>query len=141
MKNIIIALSFLAFMVSCSSSEDKPVNSDMDQTVSQDDSAYQEGAEDSASEDNTASADDSLEAGLALIEGSDCRTCHQNDAPLIGPSYKDVAEKYSEDDIDTLVSHIIDGSKGIWGEIPMTPHPDLDTESAKSMVKYILSLK
>lgn len=140
MKNIIIAISFLAFMVSCSSGgEQQPTDPDMDATVAQDDSVYKEDSGDTSEE--TASADNSLEAGLALIEGSDCRTCHQNDTRVIGPSYKEVAEKYSEEDIDVLVSHIIDGSVGIWGEIPMTPHLDLSEEDARLMVKYILSLE
>lgn len=140
MKNIIIAISFLAFMVSCSSGgEQQPTDPDMDATVAQDDSVYKEESGDASEE--TASADSSLEAGLALIEGSDCRTCHQNDTRVIGPSYKEVAEKYSEEDIDVLVSHIIDGSVGIWGEIPMTPHLDLSEEDARLMVKYILSLE
>lgn len=140
MKKIIIAISFLAFMVSCSSGgEQQPTDPDMDATVAQDDSVYKEESGDASEE--TASADDSLEAGLALIEGSDCRTCHQNDTRVIGPSYKEVAEKYSEEDIDVLVSHIIDGSVGIWGEIPMTPHLDLSEEDARLMVKYILSLE
>jgi len=140
MKKIIIAISFLAFMVSCSSGgEQQPTDPDMDATVAQDDSVYKEESGDASEE--TASADNSLEAGLALIEGSDCRTCHQNDTKVIGPSYKEVAEKYSEEDIDVLVSHIIDGSVGIWGEIPMTPHLDLSEEDARLMVKYILSLE
>lgn len=140
MKKIIIAISFLAFMVSCSSGgEQQPTDPDMDPTVAQDDSVYKEESGDASEE--TASADNSLEAGLALIEGSDCRTCHQNDTRVIGPSYKEVAEKYSEEDIDVLVSHIIDGSVGIWGEIPMTPHLDLSEEDARLMVKYILSLE
>lgn len=140
MKKIIIAISFLAFMVSCSSGgEQQPTDPDMDPTVAQDDSVYKEESGDASEE--TASADNSLEAGLALIEGSDCRTCHQNDTKVIGPSYKEVAEKYSEEDIDVLVSHIIDGSVGIWGEIPMTPHLDLSEEDARLMVKYILSLE
>ena len=140
MKKIIIAISFLAFMVSCSSGgEQQPTDPDMDATVAQDDSVYKEESGDASEE--TASADNSLEAGLALIEGSDCRTCHQNDTKVIGPSYKEVAEKYTEEDIDVLVSHIIDGSVGIWGEIPMTPHLDLSEEDARLMVKYILSLE
>lgn len=140
MKKIIIAISFLAFMVSCSSGgEQQPTDPDMDATVAQDDSVYKEESGDASEE--TASADNSLEAGLALIEGSDCRTCHQNDTKVIGPSYKEIAEKYSEEDIDVLVSHIIDGSVGIWGEIPMTPHLDLSEEDARLMVKYILSLE
>src|SRR5690625_7051224 len=100
MKKIIIAISFLAFMVSCSSGgEQQPTDPDMDATVAQDDSVYKEDSGDASEE--TASADNSLEAGLALIEGSDCRTCHQNDTRVIGPSYKEVAEKYSRSEEHT----------------------------------------
>ncbi|MDQ3682374.1 MAG: cytochrome c class I, partial [Bacteroidota bacterium] len=30
---------------------------------------------------------------------------------------------------------------GNWGSIPMTPHPDISEADAKTMMKYILSLK
>lgn len=81
--------------------------------------------------------------GSALIEGSDCRTCHKNDAKLIGPSYKDVAKKYpnTPDNVKMLAEKIIQGGQGNWGEIPMTPHPQISQEDAEAMVKYILTLK
>jgi len=63
---------------------------------------------------------------------------------LQGPSYRDVANKYASLP-DTIVTHlagkIIKGGSGVWGEVPMTPHPALSEEDAKSMVKYILLLK
>jgi cytochrome c551/c552 len=31
-----------------------------------------------------------------LIEGADCLACHKIDAKLIGPSYQDVAAKYTK---------------------------------------------
>ena len=34
--------------------------------------------------------------GKALIQGSDCLTCHKEDAKLIGPAYKEVAKKWIE---------------------------------------------
>ena len=80
-------------------------------------------------------------AGLALIEGADCLTCHKMDARLVGPSYQEVADKYTEGDLDMLASKIIDGGKGNWGEIPMTPHAGMSKENAKKMVEYILTLK
>ena len=56
-------------MVSCSSGgEQQPTDPDMDPTVAQDDSVYKEESGDASEE--TASADNSLEAGLALIEGA-----------------------------------------------------------------------
>lgn len=79
--------------------------------------------------------------GLTLIEGADCLGCHKVDAKLVGPSYQEVAAKYTEADMDMLVNKIIDGGKGNWGEIPMTPHAGMSKENAKKMVEYILSLK
>lgn len=79
--------------------------------------------------------------GLALIEGADCLTCHKVDAKLVGPSYQEVADKYTEADVDMLAKKIIDGGKGVWGEIPMTPHAGMSPDNAKKMVEYILTLK
>lgn len=79
--------------------------------------------------------------GLALIEGADCLTCHKVDARIVGPSYQEVADKYTEADIDMLATKIIEGGKGNWGEIPMTPHTGMSPENAKKMVQYILTLK
>jgi cytochrome c len=87
------------------------------------------------------SSDTSSDPGFTLIEGADCLACHKIDAKLIGPSYQEVAEKYTEKDIDQLAQKIIDGGKGNWGDIPMTPHEGLSKDDAKQMVKYILSLK
>jgi cytochrome c len=82
-----------------------------------------------------------LKKGADLIAASDCLACHKTDEKLVGPSYKEVAAKYTEKDIDLLVTKIIEGGKGNWGEVPMTPHPAVSKEDATEMVKYILSLK
>ncbi|RXM41276.1 cytochrome C [Chryseobacterium sp. CH21] len=87
------------------------------------------------------STDASKHEGLKLIEGTDCLTCHKIDSKLIGPSYQEVAAKYTDADLDMLAQKIIDGGKGNWGEIPMTPHTGLSKENVRQMVKYILSLK
>jgi cytochrome c len=79
------------------------------------------------------------EEGKSLVEGTDCLSCHKVDAKLVGPSYQDVAAKYTEADIDHLATKIIEGGKGAWGDIPMTPHAGLSPENAKLMVKYILA--
>lgn len=81
--------------------------------------------------------------GVALIANSDCLTCHKLKEKLIGPSYLDIANKYPNDEehINDLVNKIIKGSKGVWGQIPMTPHPQLSKEDATTMVNYIFLLK
>lgn len=89
----------------------------------------------------TAAATTPEEQGKQLVEGADCLSCHKIDAKLVGPSYQDVAAKYTDADIDHLETKIIEGGKGNWGDIPMTPHAGLSQDNAKLMVKYILSLK
>jgi len=81
--------------------------------------------------------------GLELIGKSDCLTCHKVKDKLIGPAYQDVANKYENNDenIKLLAGKIIQGGKGVWGEVPMTPHPQVSEEDAKQMVKYVLLLK
>ncbi|MDR3024940.1 c-type cytochrome [Chryseobacterium sp.] len=86
-------------------------------------------------------AEAEIAEGKSLVEGTDCLSCHKIDSKLVGPAYQEVAAKYKEADIDMLAQKIIDGGKGNWGEIPMTPHAGLSKDNAKLMVKYILSLK
>jgi len=83
------------------------------------------------------------EKALTLIGSNDCMTCHAIDRKVIGPAYKDVAKKYEDTPatVDTLISKIKKGGTGNWGNLVMTPHPDLPDADAKIMVQYILSLK
>jgi cytochrome c len=78
-----------------------------------------------------------------LIAQSDCLTCHKVDEKAIGPAYRDVANKYSNDNqtVTMLADKIIKGGAGVWGQIPMTPHPNLSKQDAEQMVKYVLLLK
>lgn len=88
-------------------------------------------------DDNTSSS-----AGLTLMKGSDCMSCHQIAKASVGPTYNDIAKKYEDDPNATtyLINKIQNGGAGVWGEIAMAAHPDLSTEDAKTMVEYILSL-
>ena len=84
-----------------------------------------------------------IKKGEALISKSDCLACHKIDAKLLGPSYKDVAAKYPNNaaTIAQLAGKIKSGGSGVWGAIPMSPHPALSDDDAKAMVRYIMSLK
>jgi cytochrome c len=84
-----------------------------------------------------------MEPGQLLIAKSDCIGCHKKDEKLIGPSYVDIATKYpaNDENISLLAGKILTGGKGVWGAIPMTPHKKLTEDEAKTIVKYILSLK
>ena len=84
-----------------------------------------------------------IAAGKALLQKSDCTTCHRPDVKLIGPAFIEIAKKYpaTEANYQLLAGKIINGGSGVWGQIPMSPHPAVSQSDAKKMVKYILSLK
>ncbi|MEE9362178.1 MAG: ThuA domain-containing protein [Cellulophaga sp.] len=79
--------------------------------------------------------------GLKIIKATDCKACHAIDEKVNGPSYIDIAEKYNIEDKDYLVSKIIKGGVGVWGETMMAAHPQLSIEEVNHIVDYILSLK
>lgn len=81
--------------------------------------------------------------GEKLIAGSDCLACHKVDQKVVGPSYEEVAEKYEFNDknVTYLAGKIIQGGSGVWGQIPMPPHPNMSENDAKEMSRYILSLR
>ena len=84
-----------------------------------------------------------LANGAKLIAGSTCLGCHKEKEKLVGPAYAAVAAKYpaTEANIAMLATKIIQGGKGHWGEVPMTPNPGLSETDAREMVKYILTVK
>lgn len=81
--------------------------------------------------------------GLDLIAKSDCLVCHKVDEKLTGPAYRDVANKYTNDqaNVEMLAKKVIAGGSGVWGATMMTPHPGISTDDAQSMVKYVLLLR
>jgi cytochrome c len=81
--------------------------------------------------------------GEQLISKSDCLACHRVSEKLVGPAYTAVATKYddTEANLNYLADKIIAGGSGVWGEVPMTPHPAISKSDAKEMARYVLSLK
>ena len=126
MKKITLILSFIVFAVACATEQKK------EETAAESKPAVVEEAK-----------DPDVEKGLELVAQSDCLTCHKVSEASVGPAYKLVANKYEKTDavIDTLAGKIIAGGSGNWGTVPMTPHPAISKEDARTMVKYILSLK
>jgi cytochrome c len=126
MKKYVVFAAFCTAMVACKSSDG--------------DKGGEGKPADNATVAPTASAH---EKGLEMIGALDCTTCHKISEKNIGPSYTEVAKKYeaTEANIDSLAQKIIKGGSGNWGTVPMTPHPTVSEDSAKEMVRYILSLK
>jgi cytochrome c len=86
---------------------------------------------------------DAVKRGEALYASMDCKACHQPKVKVVGPSYEEVAKKYSNTpaNVSYLVNKIIKGGAGVWGAVPMSPHPTLSQDDAKALVQYVLSVK
>jgi cytochrome c len=80
--------------------------------------------------------------GEKLVRANDCISCHAVDRKVVGPAYLDVAKKYRghANAVQKLSQKIRDGGSGVWGPVPMTPHPALTSIQIKQMVEWILSL-
>jgi cytochrome c len=80
--------------------------------------------------------------GEKLVRASDCTSCHDVSRKVVGPAYRDVAKKYrgQPSAVAKLSQKIKAGGSGVWGPVPMTPHPALTTLQIKQMVDWILSL-
>lgn len=88
------------------------------------------------------SSDELIQQGKKLADASDCKTCHHATNKIVGPSHTDVAKKYefTPENVTYLAGKIIQGGQGVWGEIPMTAHPDVSQADAEKMAMYVLSL-
>lgn len=101
------------------------------------------------------------EEGLDLAKKSGCLACHSVDKKVVGPAWKDVAEKYKgQKEItatltdgtvekgspkDVLVKKVHKGGKGNWtqvsGGVPMPPYsPRVSDADIDKLVDFVLSL-
>lgn len=83
-----------------------------------------------------------LVSGKSLTQSLDCKSCHKETEKSIGPSFLQVAERYSKDpDAGNYLSgKIVKGSQGVWGEVAMAPHPTLSQDDLGQIVTWVLSL-
>lgn len=126
MKKIIIPIVMLSMLAACGGNSDK--KEDKPETPA-----------------NSLSANPDYQKGLQLISESRtlCLTCHKIDEKLVGPPYRDVANKYenTEANVKMLAEKVKKGGTGVWGSVAMPPNPNITEEEATALVKYVLLLK
>lgn len=83
------------------------------------------------------------QASEELAKQKACLTCHAMDKKVVGPSFKDIAEKYkAEKDGDKkLAARIRAGSSGVWGQIPMPANAAVNEAEALILAKWSLNPK
>ncbi len=85
---------------------------------------------------------------VALARQSGCMACHSIDRKVVGPGWKDVADKYSGDSAvrARLIEKVKKGGKGNWvavtGGVPMPPYsPRVSDSDIGKLVDFILGLE
>lgn len=132
-----MALVSVLALVSCGGSQgnDKPA-ADTTTTTAQ--------SADTGSAATGSVAEHTGHPGYAIMKQNDCRTCHNIDKPLTGPSFVMIAARYDSTKAGTvehLAKKVISGGTGSFGTIPMTPHAALSEKDAETLVRYVLSYK
>ncbi|NLY26965.1 MAG: c-type cytochrome [Alcaligenaceae bacterium] len=77
-----------------------------------------------------------------ILKANACLACHQLEKKVVGPAYKDVAEKYKGGDqavADMLASRIKKGASGVWGPVPMPPNPRISDADLKLVVEWLMA--
>jgi len=82
-------------------------------------------------------------ANADLAKAKNCMACHSVAAKVVGPGFKDVAAKYAgqKDAEDKLAKKVVKGGSGVWGAVPMPANPQVSEAEARTLVKWILSVK
>lgn len=82
-------------------------------------------------------------ADQALANAKNCMACHAVDKKLVGPAYKEVANKYAgqKDAVDKLAAKIMKGGSGVWGPVPMPANPQVSEAEAKKLAGWVLTQK
>lgn len=82
-------------------------------------------------------------ANQALAQKNACMSCHSIDKKIVGPAYKDVAKKYAADKgaRAKLVAKVKAGGKGVWGDVPMPPNPQVKQEDIEKIIDWVLAQK
>lgn len=82
-------------------------------------------------------------ADADMLRKHNCVACHSNERKMVGPSYKDIAAKYSADPAAAgkLAAKIRAGGAGVWGQMPMPPQPQVPEADALALARYVLTIK
>ena len=78
-----------------------------------------------------------------LLSANACAACHTLDRRVVGPSFREVAAKYSGDGEapGKLARKVKEGGAGAWGSVPMPPNAAISDGDLTQIVAWILQQK
>jgi cytochrome c len=89
----------------------------------------------------TAACADDAPRGQMIARANACMGCHAVDRKVVGPSFQQIAAKYKGDAQAPakLVNKVKDGGSGVWGVLPMPPHPTMSDADIRTVVDWVLA--
>jgi cytochrome c len=94
-----------------------------------------------AAVDNTGTATPGAVSEQALMQQEGCIACHAVDHKVVGPAFRDVADKYQGDSgaAARLMAKVRAGGSGVWGSVPMPAQSQMSEHDLKAIVAWILA--
>ena len=76
---------------------------------------------------------------LALADKYTCTACHAVEGRLVGPGFREIAEKYQgrPDAVAYLAGRVKAGSAGVWGAIAMPAQPSVPDADLQSLARWL----
>lgn len=70
-----------------------------------------------------------------------CLSCHTVDRKVVGPAYKEIAKLRKDDpaNAEVIAQHIRQGSKGVYGPLPMPANAAISDADIKAVVDWIMA--
>lgn len=80
---------------------------------------------------------------LDLAKARNCLACHSVERKVVGPSFKEVAQRYagSPSASDKLAAKVVKGGAGAWSAVPMPANPQVSQAEAEQLTAWILGMK
>ena len=77
---------------------------------------------------------------IEIAKDAACLACHSVDRKLVGPSFREIADRYRGDAkaSEQVALKVRNGGQGAWGAVPMPANPQLKEEDLRALVKWIL---
>ena len=96
-----------------------------------------------ASAPAASAADTTATTPEQMIAKYGCTACHAVDHKVVGPAFNDIATKYHGDAGAEahLREKVRDGGAGAWGDVPMSPNPQVPDADLQTLVKWVLARK
>jgi cytochrome c551/c552 len=94
-----------------------------------------------AAPDAGASGDPAVAPVARLLEAHACVGCHATDKRVVGPSFREIAQRYAAEGgaAARLAAKVRNGGQGAWGAIPMPPATGIPDSELGKLIDWVLA--